>query len=156
MAHNSFHFHYARPIELRRGLEKIEAPLHDPSFLDTRFRAAENSLEGVGMIEAPVVVPIHHYKVDEQGAIRWANLAVATAHNSRAINLSAVQVARHFIDGQHMKEGMLNRVSAAAPACDPCLSDPRRRNLGYGRSPCSGRAAPFSTGCRRNDANDAK
>jgi NAD-reducing hydrogenase large subunit len=67
-------------------------------------------------------VLIHHYKVDEQGAIRWANLIVATGHNSLAINRSVAQVARHFIDGEHMKEGMLNRVSAVVRAYDPCLS----------------------------------
>ena len=32
------------------------------------------------------------------------------------------QVARHFIDGNQMKEGMLNRVLAVVRAYDPCLS----------------------------------
>jgi NAD-reducing hydrogenase large subunit len=36
--------------------------------------------------------------------------------------LSVGQVARHFIDGNQMKEGMLNRVSAVVRAYDPCLS----------------------------------
>jgi NAD-reducing hydrogenase large subunit len=31
-------------------------------------------------------------------------------------------VAQHFIDGEHFKEGMLNRVSAVVRAYDPCLS----------------------------------
>ena len=65
---------------------------------------------------------IHHYKVDESGAIKWANLIVATGHNNLAINHSVGQVARHFIDGNQMKEGMLNRVSAVVRAYDPCLS----------------------------------
>jgi coenzyme F420-reducing hydrogenase alpha subunit len=34
----------------------------------------------------------------------------------------AGQVARHFIDGDAMKEGILNRVSAVVRAYDPCLS----------------------------------
>jgi len=123
-AHSSFHFHYARLIELLHGLEKIEVLLADPAILDTHVRAhaAVNCLEGVGMIEAPRGVLIHHYKVDEQGAIRWANLIVATGHNNLAINRSVAQVARHFVDGEHMKEGMLNRVSAVVRAYDPCLS----------------------------------
>jgi NAD-reducing hydrogenase large subunit len=81
-----------------------------------------NRLEGAGMIEAPRGVPIHHYKVDESGAIVWANLIVATGHNNLAINHSVSQVARHFIHGNEMKEGMLNRVSAVVRAYDPCLS----------------------------------
>ena len=31
-------------------------------------------------------------------------------------------MARHFIDGADVKEGMLNRVSAVVRAYDPCLS----------------------------------
>jgi NAD-reducing hydrogenase large subunit len=74
------------------------------------------------MIEAPRGVLIHHYKVDEKGAIRWANLIVATGHNNLAINRGVKQVAQHFVDGGKLKEGMLNRVSALVRAYDPCLS----------------------------------
>jgi NAD-reducing hydrogenase large subunit len=124
MAHSSFHFHYARLVELIHALEKIEVLLSDPDILNphVRARAAVNCLEGVGMIEAPRGVLIHHYKVDEQGAIRWANLIVATGHNNLAINRAVGQVARRFIDGDRVQEGMLNRVSAVVRAYDPCLS----------------------------------
>jgi NAD-reducing hydrogenase large subunit len=124
VVHSSFHYHYARLIELLHGLEKIERLLADPAILDTHVRshAGVNRLEGVGMIEAPRGVLIHHYKVDESGAIKWANLIVATGHNNLAINHSVSQVARHFIHGNEMKEGMLNRVSAVVRAYDPCLS----------------------------------
>jgi hypothetical protein len=39
-----------------------------------------------------------------------------------AINHSVGQVARRFIDGNQMKEGMLNRVSAVVRAYGPCLN----------------------------------
>ena len=121
---SSFHYHYARLIEAVYALERIGALLDDPAILDTRVRAhaGVNSLEGVGMAEAPRGVLIHHYKVDEQGAIRWANLIIATGHNNLAINRSIEQVSRHFVDGKHLKEGMLNRVSAVVRVYDPCLS----------------------------------
>ncbi len=124
IAHSSFHYHYARLIEVLHGLEKIEMLLNDPDILGShvRARAAVNALEGIGMIEAPRGVLIHHYKVDDKGAIRWANLIVATGHNNLAINRAVGQVARHFIDGENVKEGMLNRVSAVVRAYDPCLS----------------------------------
>lgn len=124
MAHSAFHFHYARLIELIHGLEKIEVLLNDPAILGKHVRshAPVNCLEGVGMIEAPRGVLIHHYKVDEKGAMKWANLIVATGHNNLAINRSVAQVAKHFIDGTQLKEGMLNRVSAVVRAYDPCLS----------------------------------
>jgi len=123
-AHSAFLFHYARLIEIVYALEKIETLLADSRILDTHVRATAgvNSLEGVGMIEAPRGTLIHHYKVNEEGAITWANLIVATGHNNLAIGRSVQQVSEHFIDGSRLNEGMLNRVSAVVRAYDPCLS----------------------------------
>src|SRR6201993_4908885 len=124
VAHSAFLYHYARLIEMVYAVERIEALLDDKQILDTRVRAAAgvNALEGVGMIEAPRGTLIHHYKVNEEGAITWANLIVATGHNNLAIGQSVKQVSEHFIDGTKLNEGMLNRVSAVVRAYDPCLS----------------------------------
>ncbi len=124
MPESSFLFHYARLIEALFGVERMEALLEDPEILAPHVRATAgvNALEGVGIAEAPRGTLIHHYKVDEQGAIVWANLIIATGHNNLAINRSIKQVAEHFVDGNQLKEGMLNRVSAVVRAYDPCLS----------------------------------
>jgi NAD-reducing hydrogenase large subunit len=124
VAHSSFLYHYARLIEIIHALERMEMLLHEPHILDehVRAKAGVNSLEGVGMIEAPRGTLIHHYKVNEQGAIVWANLIVATGHNILALNRSIQQVSEHFVNGNHLEEGMLNRVSAVVRAYDPCLS----------------------------------
>ena len=123
-AHSSFLYHYARLIEVLYALERMEILLNDPKILEKHVRATAgvNLLEGVGVIEAPRGVLIHHYKVNEEGAIVWANLIVATGHNNLAIGHSVQQVAEHFIDGTKLQEGMLNRVSAVVRAYDPCLS----------------------------------
>ena len=124
VAQSAFLYHYARLIEVIYALERIEALLNDPQILDAHVRATAgvNSLEGVGMIEAPRGTLIHHYKVNQEGAIVWANLIVATGHNNLAIGRSVQQVSEHFIDGTKLTEGMLNRVSAVVRAYDPCLS----------------------------------
>jgi NAD-reducing hydrogenase large subunit len=121
---SSFHFHYARLVEIVYALERLEALLDSPSILDThvRARAGVNALEGVGIAEAPRGILIHHYKVNESGAITWANLIVATGHNNLAISRSVDQVSRHFIHERKLQEGVLNRVSAVVRAYDPCLS----------------------------------
>ena len=123
-AHSSFLFHYARLIELLYALERIGQLLEDRQILDTHVRATAgvNSMSGVGMVEAPRGVLIHHYKVNEDGGIVWANLIVATGHNNLAIGKSIQQVSEHFIDGNKLQEGMLNRVSAVVRAYDPCFS----------------------------------
>ncbi|MGB8885701.1 MAG: Ni/Fe hydrogenase subunit alpha [Candidatus Korobacteraceae bacterium] len=124
VAHSSFLYHYARLIEVVYALECMKVLLQEPDVLDTHVRASAgvNALEGVGMIEAPRGTLIHHYKVDENGAIVWANLIVATGHNNRAISDGVRQVSEHFIHGDRLEEGMLNRVSALVRAYDPCLS----------------------------------
>jgi NAD-reducing hydrogenase large subunit len=122
--HSSFLYHYARLIEVIYALERMEQLLTHPKILDThvRAKAAVNAVEGVGMIEAPRGVLIHHYKVNENGAITWANLIVATGHNNLGISKSIQAAAEHFVDGNKLSEGMLNRVSAVVRAYDPCLS----------------------------------
>ena len=124
VAHSAFLYHYARLIEVIYALERLEALLEDPQILETHVRAVAgvNANEGVGIIEAPRGTLIHHYKVDENGAITWANLIVATGHNNLAIGKSVQQVSEHFIDGKKLNEGMVNRVSAVVRAYDPCLS----------------------------------
>jgi NAD-reducing hydrogenase large subunit len=121
---SSFYYHYARLIEILYGIERIEELLNDREILSCHVRAfaGVNNEEGVGVSEAPRGVLIHHYRVDEDGLIVWANLIIATGHNNLAMNRGVLQAARHFVDGNHLREGMLNRVEAVIRAFDPCLS----------------------------------
>lgn len=123
-AHGAFLFHYARLIEIIHSLERIQTLLADPVILHAKVRATAgvNANEGVGMIEAPRGVLLHHYKVNDDGSMAWANLIVATGHNNLAIGRSIRQVSERYIDGAHLTEGMMNRVSAVVRAFDPCLS----------------------------------
>ena len=121
---SGFHYHYARLIEALYGLERMHELLDDPGILATKVRATAgvNSLEGTGVIEAPRGTLIHHYKVDDNGAMTWVNLIVATGHNNLALGRGILQVAKRFVDGSRIQEGALNRVSALVRAYDPCLS----------------------------------
>jgi NAD-reducing hydrogenase large subunit len=121
---SSFFYHYARLIEVLYGIEAIQQLLEAPEILDPNVRAfaRRNNGEGVGVSEAPRGTLIHHYKVDEDGLITWANLIIATGHNNSAMNRGVLQVAKHFVNGNKLTEGMLNRVEALIRAFDPCLS----------------------------------
>jgi NAD-reducing hydrogenase large subunit len=121
---SGFHYHYARLIETMYALERMQQLLEDPAILGTKVRAhaGVNNLEGIGVIEAPRGTLIHHYKVNDDGAMTWANLIVATGHNNLAIGRGILQVAKRFVDGSKIQEGALNRVSALVRAYDPCLS----------------------------------
>jgi NAD-reducing hydrogenase large subunit len=121
---SSFHYHQARLIEILYCVERLEQLLNDPEILDKHVRALArpNALEGVGAAEAPRGTLFHHYKIDEQGLIRWCNLIIATGQNNLAMNRSVLQVAQRYVQGERLTHGMLNRVEAVIRAYDPCLS----------------------------------
>jgi len=121
---SSFQYHYARLIEMLYCVEKIDKLLNSSDILSDHIRAKAdpNSLEGIGVSEAPRGTLMHHYKIDRQGMMVWANLIIATGHNSLAMNKGVYQVARYFVHGEKIEEGMLNRVEAVIRTFDPCLS----------------------------------
>ncbi|MGD0478962.1 MAG: Ni/Fe hydrogenase subunit alpha [Terracidiphilus sp.] len=121
---SSFHYHHARLVEMLYGIEKIEEILADSRILDKHVRATAgvNRLEGAGQAEAPRGVLHHHYKVDENGKITWANLVIATGQNNNAMNRGVFQAARHYVKDGKFTEGILNRVEAVIRTFDPCLS----------------------------------
>ena len=121
---SSFHYHYARLIEMLYGLERIEQLLADPGILDRHVLAyaSRNRSEGLGVSEAPRGTLFHHYKVDDNGLLTWVDLLIATGQNNLAMNRAILQIAKRFIVGGQMSEGILNRVEAGIRAFDPCLS----------------------------------
>ncbi len=121
---SSFYFHHARLVDMLYGIEKIEQILSDPLILDKHVRATAgvNRPEGAGQAEAPRGTLMHHYKVDENGKITWANLVIATGQNNHAMNQGVLQAAKHFVKNGKFTEGILNRVEAVVRTFDPCLS----------------------------------
>jgi NAD-reducing hydrogenase large subunit len=121
---SSFHYHYARLIEILAGVEGIALAIEDPEVLSDRLRAQAgvNRLEGVGVSEAPRGILFHHYQVDENGLMKRVNLIIATGQNGLAMNRTVKQIAQHYIKGPQIPEGILNRLEAGIRAFDPCLS----------------------------------
>jgi NAD-reducing hydrogenase large subunit len=121
----SLFYHYARLIELVYALERIEQLLSEPEILSgelRRYGPPQPRERGVGVIEAPRGTLIHDYRVDKNGLIARANLIVATGHNNWAMNRAVESVAKAFVKGPEVPEGMLNRVEAAVRCYDPCFS----------------------------------
>jgi NAD-reducing hydrogenase large subunit len=121
---SSFLYHYARLIEILACLEKIQELLDDPDILSSRCRAhgGVNQLNAVGVSEAPRGTLFHHYQVDENGLLETVNLIIATGQNNLAMNKTVAQIAKHYIHGSDIPEGLLNRVEAGIRCYDPCLS----------------------------------
>ncbi len=120
--HNTLAFHWARLIEALQAAEKMVQLLEDKSITgkDIRTIPTQTPTEGVGIVEAPRGLLIHHYKTDEKGIVTDANLIVATIGNAAAINMSIEKAAKTFIKGGIVSEGLLNMAEMAFRPYDPC------------------------------------
>lgn len=120
----TLYFHLARLIEILYAAERAKELLLDDEIVsrEVRVQVQRQAGEGIGCIEAPRGTLFHHYHVDEVGKITRANLIVATVQNNPAMNLSVNAVAKEFVKGNKISEGMLNRVEMAIRCYDPCLS----------------------------------
>jgi len=121
---NTLHYHYARLIETMAALENVAVLLDDKDILSNDLLNTRHDFkgEGVGVIEAPRGTLWHHYWANENGQLEKVNLIVATGNNNWAMSKAVDSVAKTYINGQKMREGLLNRVEAAVRAYDPCLS----------------------------------
>jgi F420-non-reducing hydrogenase large subunit len=123
--HATLAFHWARLIELLYAAERLLELCQDKEVTDPNVRTIPTATpdEGVGVVEAPRGILIHHYQTDENGIVTKVNLIVATAHNYPAMNMSIKKAAQGLIKkGQEVTEGLLNMVEMAFRAYDPCMA----------------------------------
>ena len=121
---NTLYYHYARLIEALYAAEHTRDLLEDPDILSTEIlnTCVDMKEQGVGIIEAPRGTLIHHYHIDSNAQLEKVNLIVSTGHNNWAMSEAVDSVAKTYVQGNQIQEGMLNRVEAAIRAYDPCLS----------------------------------
>lgn len=121
---NTLYYHYARLIETLFATERARILLEDPDILSNDILNTSTDIkeQGIGIIEAPRGTLIHHYWMKPSGQLTKVNLIVSTGHNNYAMSTAVDSVAKTYIKGPNITEGMLNRVEAAIRAYDPCLS----------------------------------
>jgi NAD-reducing hydrogenase large subunit len=116
-------YHWTRMIEMLHSAEKIRDLLHDKDLQGADLVVkGERRPEAVGLIEAPRGTLFHHYKVNEDDQVTMCNLIVSTTNNNIPMNRAVEKVARDYLSGVKITEGLLNRVEVAIRAYDPCLS----------------------------------
>jgi NAD-reducing hydrogenase large subunit len=124
MVENTLYYHYARLIEALFATERVRVLCEDKDITSTDILNTRKNYtgHGVGVIEAPRGTLIHDYTADENGKLLKVNLIVSTGHNNWAMTNAVDSVAKTYVKGPDIHEGMLNRVEAAIRAYDPCLS----------------------------------
>lgn len=122
--HGTFYYHYTRLIEALSDVEDAERILKDPEVtsLHIQHHGRWNYEEGIGSSEAPRGTLFHHYKTDDTGKLKMVNLLIATGQNNPSMNRSVLEVAKQYVKGNDIDEGMLNRVESTIRCYDPCLS----------------------------------
>jgi len=121
--HAPLAYHWARMIEMLHAAETIKDLLHDDDIAGgDLLRTGERLTEGIGVIEAPRGTLIHHYRVGEDDLVTMCNLIVSTTHNNQAMNEAIRQVAKRYLHGCEITEGLLNHIEVAIRCFDPCLS----------------------------------
>jgi F420-non-reducing hydrogenase large subunit len=123
--HHTLATHWARLVELTYSAERMVELSTDPEITSPEVRTipTETPGEGIGIVEAPRGVLIHHYQADENGIARKVNLIVGTAHNYGCMAMSVKKAAQGLIQkGTVITEGLLNKVEMAFRAYDPCLA----------------------------------
>ncbi len=123
LVHASLAYHWARMIEMLHSVEVIAELLDDPALLSGDLvTTGVRQRSGVGIIEAPRGTLIHDYDVGDDDLVTRCNLIVSTTHNNQAMNEAVRSVARDYLNGQELTEGLLNHIEVAIRAYDPCLS----------------------------------
>ena len=121
--HHTLANHWARVVEMLQAAERIQELVHDPEITsaDVRRIPTATPTEGFGVVEAPRGTLFHHYRTDERGVIKMANMIVATGNNAARIAMSVEKAAKGLIHGGEVREGLLNKIEMAFRAYDPCL-----------------------------------
>jgi F420-non-reducing hydrogenase large subunit len=122
--HATLAYHWARIIEMLQCSEIVVELARDEGLTSDDIRTLEMGVpsEGVGVVEAPRGVLIHHYWTDANGIVEKANLIVGTTHNHAGLNMSVRRAAEGLLAGREPDEAVLNTIEMAYRAYDPCLA----------------------------------
>lgn len=122
--HATFAYHWARIIEMLQCSELSLMYAKDERLTAPEVRALPSSKpsEGVGIVEAPRGLLIHHYTTDEKGIVQRANLVVGTTHNYAGIQTSLKKAATGLLNrNKSFDETALNNMEMVIRAYDPCF-----------------------------------
>lgn len=117
-------YHLARCIELVHHIESAIELIRDPEVSSGQVRIPVQRVagEGVGAVEAPRGLLLHHYRCDDKGEVEFANLVVPTTHNNTALNESLAEVAAEVVTNGELDDVGSQKMEMAVRAYDPCLS----------------------------------
>jgi F420-non-reducing hydrogenase large subunit len=124
-AHNVLAYNAARAVELVHATEMVKAILKDPSIEsdDVFTEPVVKKGNGIGIVEAPRGILIHHYRINKDGLIEKGNFIVATGQNIPLIEFDIRDfISRHQLNPDLTKKETLWKIEMLIRAYDPCIS----------------------------------
>jgi F420-non-reducing hydrogenase large subunit len=125
VAQETLALNLARYICMVYAIERAEQLLENEKIIgkETMSPVKYVAGEGVGIVEAPRGLLVHHFRWDDDGYITMANIITPTNANSYAIDASLKKVAERSIKAGEVDETRLeHEIGLAVRAYDPCLS----------------------------------
>ena len=111
----------AKAVELVYTVERAASVLKELAESSKgdrlRVKVRARAGEGVGVKEAPRGTLIHHYRLGEDGRVRYANIITPTTINSYHLELACAELVREMGIG----EGVVRELGKLVRAYDPCL-----------------------------------
>ncbi|AEH23718.1 NAD(P)-dependent hydrogenase/sulfhydrogenase 2 subunit alpha [Pyrococcus yayanosii] len=114
----------AQAIELVYALERvaeIARTLLDRGIQGENVPIEVREGEGIGYVEAPRGVLVHHYRIDSGGRVTFSNIITPTAFNHAMIELSLFEEAKRRY-GELPEMEFVQRLEEVVRAFDPCIS----------------------------------
>lgn len=108
-----------RIIELlwQKGINYDEIVVPD---LNQNGNLPQRAGEGVGAVEVPRGLLIHHYEIDERGVFKNANCVIPTNQNTHNIELDMLKLVPEIIN--QSQEEITLALEMLVRAYDPCIS----------------------------------
>ncbi|WP_048146767.1 NAD(P)-dependent hydrogenase/sulfhydrogenase 2 subunit alpha [Pyrococcus abyssi] len=113
----------AQAIELVYALEvasKIAEELISEGIEKSTCEPSEKSGEGIGYVEAPRGVLVHHYRIENERIV-WSNTITPTAFNQGMMEKSLLEDARNMF-GKESETTLKSKLEEVVRAFDPCIS----------------------------------
>lgn len=123
-SHNVGVYNLARAIEIIASIEKALELLEDKEILnkDVRVEVKPKAGIGVGVVEAPRGILIHHYEIDSKGLLKRVNLIVATQQNIPSLEKELFQVANELLSKGEKLTDIEKKLETIVRTYDPCIS----------------------------------
>ncbi len=114
----------AQAIELVHAVDRaceIMRRLADNGITGKNAQVEVTAGDGVGYVEAPRGVLIHHYKINEEGNVTYSNIITPTAINHAMTESSLYREATNWY-GKVPEDELRRRLEMTVRAFDPCIS----------------------------------